>query len=248
MKTKTKALLLALCAIMLVVASVFGTLAYLTDTETVTNTFTVGQVHIKLDEAPVDTNGKETTGDRVQENSYKLLPGHEYDKDPMVTVMNGSEESYVRMLVTVQNYEGLKKAFPSDIADENQVSVFLLQNFVKGWDPEVWVYEGFDAKTSTYEFRHAGTVTEEDDTVESTKDWELKPLFTEIFLADEVTNDQLKYLYYELDEKGNLQVDDNGNWKQLKEPFAVTIVAEAIQSAGFENADEAWGAFDEQNG
>lgn len=247
MKTKTKALALALCAVLLVVGTVFATMAYLTSTDTVVNTFTVGQVHIKLDEAPVDTNGKETTGARVQENSYKLLPGHEYDKDPMVTVMNGSEESYVRMRVTVQNYEGLKNAFHSDIADENNVAVFLLQNFVKGWDPAVWVYEGFDAKTSTYEFRHAGTVTEEDDTDDSTTNWELEPLFTEIFLADEVTNDQLKYLYYELDEDGNLKVDtETGEWIQLDEPFAVTIVAEAIQSAGFESADKAWEAFDNQ--
>jgi len=63
--------------------SVFGTLAYLTATDTVTNTFTVGKVQITLDEAPVDANGETTDGDRVKKNNYHLLPGHEYDKDPI---------------------------------------------------------------------------------------------------------------------------------------------------------------------
>ena len=59
MKTKRKALLLSLCAVLLVVASVMGTMAYLTSTSaTVTNTFTVGNVGITLDEAPVNTTAK----------------------------------------------------------------------------------------------------------------------------------------------------------------------------------------------
>ena len=99
MKTKSKALLLTLCAVLLVAASVLGTMAYLTSTDTVTNTFTVGKVEIKLDETDV-TN---PTGSRVQANSYKLMPGTTYTKDPTVTVKAGSEESYVRMKVTFNN-------------------------------------------------------------------------------------------------------------------------------------------------
>ena len=99
MKTKSKALLLTLCAVLLVAASVLGTMAYLTSTDTVTNTFTVGKVEIKLDETDV-TN---PTGPRVQANSYKLMPGTTYTKDPTVTVKAGSEESYVRMKVTFNN-------------------------------------------------------------------------------------------------------------------------------------------------
>jgi len=68
MKTKSKALLLALCAVLLVAASVLGTMAYLTSRAEVTNTFTVGSVSITLDEAPVDENGEATTGTRVTEN------------------------------------------------------------------------------------------------------------------------------------------------------------------------------------
>ena len=86
MKTKSKALLLTLCAVLLVAASVLGTMAYLTSTDTVTNTFTVGKVEIKLDETDV-TN---PNGPRVKANSYKLMPGTTYTKDPTVTVLKGS--------------------------------------------------------------------------------------------------------------------------------------------------------------
>lgn len=101
MKTRSKALLLTLCAVLLVAATIFGTMAYLTSTDTVTNTFTVGKVNIKLDEAKANPDGSlVANADRVKANSYKLLPGHTYNKDPMVTVLGGSESSYVKMTVT----------------------------------------------------------------------------------------------------------------------------------------------------
>ena len=51
MKTRSKALLLILCAMLLLIASALGTVAYLTVQDTVTNTFSVGQVKITMDEA-----------------------------------------------------------------------------------------------------------------------------------------------------------------------------------------------------
>ena len=93
MKNKNKALLLVLCAVMLVVGTVFATLAYLTDTDTATNTFTVGNVGLSLDEAEVNQDGTVKSDKRVQENAYHLLPGHTYIKDPTVTVEAGSEDA-----------------------------------------------------------------------------------------------------------------------------------------------------------
>ena len=101
MKTKTKALGLVMAAVLLVTATIFGTMAYLTDTDEVVNTFTVGSVAIKLDEAPVGTDGKAIAGDRVKANSYKLLPGHEYDKDPIVHFQPDSEASW--LFVEIKN-------------------------------------------------------------------------------------------------------------------------------------------------
>lgn len=98
-KTKTKALLMSLCAVLLVAASVLGTMAYLTDSKDVKNTFTVGNVTITMDETDVDdsTPNKE----RDQANSYKLLPGHTYTKDPIIHVDANSEDCY--LFVKVDN-------------------------------------------------------------------------------------------------------------------------------------------------
>lgn len=103
MKTRNKALILTLCAVLLVVATVMGTLAYLTaQTDTITNTFTVGKVALTLDEAKVDAYGVPVQGAvRVKANAYKLIPGHSYTKDPTVHVTADSENSYI--FVKVEN-------------------------------------------------------------------------------------------------------------------------------------------------
>lgn len=102
MKTRNKALVLTLCAVLLVVATVMGTMAYLTSTDSVTNTFTVGKVAITLDEAKVNTDGTPVAdADRVKANAYKLIPGHSYTKDPTVHVAADSEDSYI--FVKVEN-------------------------------------------------------------------------------------------------------------------------------------------------
>lgn len=102
MRTKIKALTLALCAVLLVVTTVFVTMAFLTSTDEVKNTFTVGKVKITLDEADVDQYGEETAdADRVKENEYKLIPGKTYTKDPTVHVDATSEDCY--LFVTIKN-------------------------------------------------------------------------------------------------------------------------------------------------
>lgn len=112
-KKNLKKLLLAVCcAALLVCVSIGATVAYLTSKGTVTNTFTVGKVTITLDEAKVNLEGVEVNKDggalgegekapRVTENAYKLLPGHEYTKDPTIHVADGSEECW--LFVEVDN-------------------------------------------------------------------------------------------------------------------------------------------------
>lgn len=96
MKRSSKALLTLLCAVLLVAASVMGTMAYLTDSEAVTNTFTVGSVQITLDEAKVDADGTVVEDEgRVKANTYKLIPGHTYTKDPTIHVDSNSEDCWL---------------------------------------------------------------------------------------------------------------------------------------------------------
>lgn len=90
-------------AMVLLFAMVTGsTIAYMTSkSAAVTNTFTYGNIKITLDEAPVDDNGKKTTGTRGTGNQYKLIAGSIYDKDPTVHIAADSEDCYI--FVNVQN-------------------------------------------------------------------------------------------------------------------------------------------------
>lgn len=119
MKTRSKALLLTLCAVLLVTASMLGTMAYLTSTDEVKNTFTVGSVAITLDETDVDDST--TDADRDRANSYKLLPGHTYTKDPIVHVNSTSEDCY--LFVKVAN----------EIAEIEGETTVAAQMAEKGW-------------------------------------------------------------------------------------------------------------------
>ena len=140
MKSKKKVLGLLVCAVLLVVGSVMGTMAYLTSQDEVTNTFTVGKVAITLDEAPVDLNGVVVEGARVDANKYKLMPGHSYVKDPTVHVAEGSEECWV--FVKVEN--GL-----TDV--EDQAATIAAQLEAKGWTlvaGETNVYANAEKRTA----------------------------------------------------------------------------------------------------
>ncbi len=96
--TISKKALILVAAIILVLGGVVGgTVAWLTATsETVTNTFTFGNVNITL---------TETTG-----TSYKLVPGTEIEKDPKVTVLANSEDCYVFVKIEANEYWANAKA------------------------------------------------------------------------------------------------------------------------------------------
>ena len=181
MKTARKVLMIALCAVLLVSISVMGTMAYLTSQDSVKNTFTVGKVAIKLDEAKANADGTLVQGaDRVDANSYKLLPGQTYNKDPMVTVLKDSEKSYIRMTVTVSKAEELDAIFAP--AGANLLSIF------NGYDGATWLYKGDTDNadnTRTYEFWYKEAVAAPD------ADVPLDALFDSITVPGSITNAQL---------------------------------------------------------
>ena len=123
MKNAKKILIMVLCAVLLVGATIAGTVAYLTDTDNVvTNTMTVGKVEIKLDEAKVNEYGvADTAADRVTTNKYKLVPGESYTKDPTVHVKNDSEPSYIFVKIV------------NGLADIEDTTTIHNQILGKGW-------------------------------------------------------------------------------------------------------------------
>jgi len=218
---KKKLVSLCLVLALAITAAIGGTMAYFTDEEEVTNTFTVGNVDITLDEAIVDEYGVPTTdqqgntrteeGNNNQVNGeYKIIPGHTYTKDPTVTVEKGSEPSYVRMFVTINEQAALDTIF----APGKPLNEFFLN-----YDNTKWQYVDveYDGDEATYEFRYFEVV----DARTAVK--ELTPLFTNIKVPSDLEYDDIKDL--------NLQID---------------VVAQAIQADTLTTADAAWDAFDAQ--
>ena len=217
-KNMKKKLLIMSVAMVLVCAFAVGmTIAYLTSTDEVVNTFTVGNVQIKLDEAEVDQYGvpQGSPAPRVKANSYKLIPGHIYTKDPTVTVLSGSESSYIKMTVTFSKSRELDAIFAPTGAD--------LTSIFKGYDSTNWICKGntedASANTRTYEFWYKETVAAPDGNVP------LDALFDSITVPGSITNAQLSTI------------------KDMK----ITVNAYAIQADGFEgNAAAAWAAYNAQ--
>lgn len=152
-----KTLAVAMCAVLLVAGSIAGTMAYLTSTAKVENTFTAGKVAITMDEAKVNAYGepvKEVEGvetivalneaPRVTDNEYKLIPGRTYVKDPIIHVAQGSEECY--LFVKVENgISAIESVADSGTSVDAQLRA-------KGWIPlsgDVYYHENaVDARTT----------------------------------------------------------------------------------------------------
>lgn len=248
MRKTRKALLAVACAAVLVAGSVAATLAYLTDKDEVRNTFTVGNVAIKLDEAKTSDNGdgslvyveKEGSDEnelaaRVKSNTYKLIPGHKYTKDPTLTVLSGSEESYVRLMVTVTFDGELPDGYRQ--LDLDDIFTGFTAPGAAGEGSPGWVKSSgpsFSSKTKsvngsevsytvvTYEYRYSDTVRGE--VSGAAADNKLPALFTGFTVPSDWTNEDLQAI-------GGFDIDVQG---------------QAIQADGFSTADAAWAAFGTQ--
>lgn len=108
-----KILAMVLAVVLLIGVGVGGTLAWLTATSgTVTNTFTVGDINITLQEYPFKENSTTQLDEDVAKavnaiSTYKVVPGGEQPKKPFVTVEANSENCYV--YVTVENNLTIEK-------------------------------------------------------------------------------------------------------------------------------------------
>lgn len=116
----SKTLVLALAVMLIVGATVGGTIAWLTDkTDAVVNTFTVGNVDITLKESVLNADG--TYGDPAEgvKNAYKMIPGTTYKKDPVVTVEKDSEDCYLFVKFEQANFASEYLDYTSTLTAEN---------------------------------------------------------------------------------------------------------------------------------
>lgn len=220
---KKKSILVAGLSVMIIASmAIAGTLAYFTDKQTATNTFTVGNVAITLDEAKVNKDGDEwvedTTAARVTENEYTgVYPGAVLPKDPTVTVGANSSDTYVRVKVTVSHAAAWKAACEAhDITD--------LADIFKGHVEADWRRAAITNNaddTITYVYNYVGGTEEGRLSASGTTG----ALFTSVTIPAVFTGDELA---------------DIG----AEEGFTMNIVADAIQAEGFDSVTAAFAAFD----
>ncbi len=224
---KKKTILVAAIAVMLVAALVVGgTLAYFTDTKSADNVFTVGNVAIKLDES----NVKDPNGARVTSNEYtNVVPGIQYKKDPVVT-NTGKTDAYVRAIVTVENGMNWLGLYNYDGKDPNSVWTYPQKEaFMKLICNQLG--EGWELENLTHVMAGQGRPTS--DTIVTLK-------YTGVLKAGEATAAMFENIMLPT----NATASDITRRVAQNGVFHIDVVAQAIQSDGFDTWDSAFAAFD----
>lgn len=105
---KRKVILGVAAAALGALLAVGGTLAWFTDTETVTNVITTGKVDIRLTETEpgVPEGGSVTANDNGGYTYAGITPGAVLDKKPEVALEDGSNDAWVRVQVEATSTGG----------------------------------------------------------------------------------------------------------------------------------------------
>ena len=164
---KKKIISLCLVAALAVVAIAGTSLAYFTDKDAKTNTFTLGNVDIELNE-------------EKWEEPIVAVPDVKYDKDPVVTNI-GENDAWIRVDVTLSDAEAFTAA-----AEKHNITD--LATIFAGHDETKWTLAGEpvyndENDTLTYSYYY-NTVLAVDESTE--------PLFTSVTIPAVFDNDDMK--------------------------------------------------------
>ena len=213
--TKKRFVAILLCVTLVALAAIGATFAYLTDSKTVNNTFTMGNVAIRLDE----TNVNDPTGARVTSNEYNVYPGAVVTKDPIVH-NTGKNAAYIRATVNVSNWMNLVSAYYPDFKetypnDGYKAALNLLVGELgEGWSVvgveagDTFTIGQFDAK---FILKYDGKLAAGENTT---------AMFQTVTIPTGI---------------------DNASTDSFKE---VKVVAQAIQADGFDTWEAAFTAYD----
>lgn len=216
---KKKILMIAL-VIVLIAIMVSGTLAYFTDTDEVTNTFTIGSVRIEIFE-----NNEATNSDKIE--FTKPLT-------PVVNTIPSSDESYIHKAVKVCN-TGLNAAYiRTHLAIPTKLVDYLMLdlNTADGWTQVGSATVTGDYTVYTYDYAN-----------EVEPDAFTTDLLKGVYLASDVdleedTNGSLWFV-----KKTNGEITHRSGFKAHEKTAAgytsttvnVLVASQAIQAQGFEN-------------
>ena len=244
---KKKTILMAAIAVMLVaVLVVGGTLAYFTDTKSATNTFTMGNVKIALDEQQKGENGLEAF-----EQNKTLVPGKSNDGNAVskiVTVKNtGANDAWVWVELKIPAYL-VSKEYPTNESKNalhwNSYGCFNVEyNAGNYWklatsDPKmVAVGDGL-----WNDYKYVGRVTEN-----GTEYVVIRTTMAKTLPAGKTSLPCLAQVYMDwrvtTNEDGTQYILPAGDPISANASWEVIVTAYAIQADGFNTVDEAVAAY-----
>lgn len=255
---KKKSILMAAIAVMLVaVLVVVGTLAYFTDTKSATNTFTMGNVSIDLNEQQKGENGLEPF-----EQNKQLVPGKSNDGNAVskiVTVKNtGANDAWVWVELKIPAYL-VSKEYPTNESKNalhwNSYGCFNVEyNSGNYWglatndgivdanhkvtDPKMVAVE--DGLWNDY--KYVGRVTEND-----TEYVVIRTTMAKTLPAGKTSLPCLAQVYMDwrvtTNEDGTQYILPAGDPISADASWEVIVTAYAIQADGFNTVDEAVAAY-----
>lgn len=219
---KSKKIITGIAAITLVAAlGIGGTLAYLTDSEKVTNTFSVADLDITLTEPEWDdtTDGKD------------MEPGDTVKKDPTVNAVKG--DSYVRVIMTIKDKDGNVIKSGGDTVGEGADAkdrLALILDTIRYANPAL-------AEGTPYSLEQLKSVARvnADFTLKSGADGVYTYTYNNILKKDDSAT-----LF------SNIVIPTDWNRARLSllGEYQIEIYAQAIQTSNFNSADEAFAALD----
>lgn len=188
MKLNKKKVFVSALAVSLIAILSMGTIAWFSDSDSVTNTFKVATSTEKPDDIfsvdvweKVDTDEDGEIDATLKENGYtyeNILPGDNLVKEPIV-VNTGSYDEYIRVKVTIDNAGAWK-----EILGEG----YDLAKIFAGHDESQWVRDAvtLEGDKLTYVYYYNGILEplKESDTNRAT-------LFTHVVIPDWLTQDDV---------------------------------------------------------
>lgn len=227
MKKKVLSLCLVLALLALAVAG--ATLAYFTDTDDATNTFTVGNIEIDLIESNLHRENDNATDDMIKtdaatyvEDVENILPGQWIPKAPYV-VNTGANDAYVRVRVEF---------------DKIEVESLYFMEYTTA------IQEGEIVKTVAWKDANGNVISTTDVYADRPADYatvEYTYTYQEAIPAGEMTE---RAPFWQYCIKNGLDQDDLAALNL--EAGDIKVYADAIQAETFANATEAFAAFDAQ--
>lgn len=223
---------LAAAACLLAFLSLGGTLAYMTDSESASNRFTVGKVDFNLYETSWDgelpdgtyaTSSNATPSDALGiRQAEDMYAGKEIPKDPAIK-NNSKNDAYVRMTVKIP------VAYVTTADEDGN-----LTNGGQPRDTELFTYDlnpdcgmkltpgqpTVEGGSHVYEYMYTGGGWKE---IPVPAGQDIPPLFDSVSFANVVGG----------------QIDENTEF--------IYVDFKAIQSGGFDSPEEAWAAYDHQS-